>query len=456
MSGLMGTMWMALNALEAQQGGMQTTANNVANLNTPGYSREVPIFQEADPFVQGNLVFGGGVDLEGIQSLRDNLLDMQISAETQQQSSAQSYVAAMNQVQTLFPSDTTGIGQQISAFFQSLNNLSTNPSDLTLRQGVLTAAQNMASAFNDTAEQLISVRQQLDGNVEEQVQQVNQITQQIANINAQLSAVSSSAQQYGSFLDQRSELVQQLSGLIDVSQLNDGASLTLTTKQGTALVVDGQSFSLSTALASDGTQHVYSAQGQDITGQISGGQLGGTLQARDQTIPALQNQLDSLAGGLVTALNTAHQQGTDLYGNTGNNLFLPNTGTGAALNMALAFTDPKMIAASSDGSSGSNGNLANISAVANQAVSNGMTPSDAYGNMVFQVGSAVSDGTSEQDASTAMLQQLQQQQSSVSGVSLDEEASNLLLYQRAYEASAQVISTINQMLQTALNMGAGA
>ncbi len=288
------------------------------------------------------------------------------------------------------------------------------------------------------------------------MQQVNQITQQIANINAKLSAVSSTGQQYGSFLDQRSALVQQLSGLIDVSQLNDGGSLTLTTKQGTALVVDGQSFSLSTELAGDGTQHVYSAQGQDITGQISGGQLGGTLQARDQTVPALQNQLDALAGGLVTALNTAHQQGTDLYGNTGNNLFQPITGTGAALNMALAFTDPKMIAASSDGSSGSNGNLANISAVANQAVSNGMTPSGAYGDMVFQVGSAVSNGTSEQDASTAMLQQLQQQQASVSGVSLDEEASNLLLYQRAYEASAQVVSTINQMLQTAIQMGANA
>ncbi len=159
MSGLMGTMWMALNALEAQQGGMQTTANNVANLNTPGYSREVPILEEADPFTQGNLVFGGGVDLKGVQSLRDNLLDIQISEETQQQSNAQSYVAAMNQVQTLFPDDTTGIGQQISAFFQSVNSLSTNPSDLTLRQGVLTAGQNMTTAFNNSAKQLSSVRQ---------------------------------------------------------------------------------------------------------------------------------------------------------------------------------------------------------------------------------------------------------------------------------------------------------
>jgi len=455
MSGLTGTMWIALNALQAQQVGMETSANNVANLNTPGYSREVPVLQEADPFVQGNLVVGGGVEVGGIQSLRDSLLDLQISEETQQQGNSQAYVNAMNQVQTLFPDDTTGIGQQISAFFQSLNSLSTDPSDTTLRQGVLTAAQNMATSFNDTAGQLTDIRQQLDSQVQQQVQQVNQITGQIATINAKLTNVGSSTQEYGAFIDQRGELIQQLSGLIDVSQLSDGNSLTLTTKQGTALVVGGQSYALSTALGTDGVQHIYSSQDQDITGEISGGQLGGTLQARDQTVPTLQTHLDSLAGGMVTALNAAQAEGTDLYGNTGSNLFDPITGTGAAADMTLAISDPNLIAASSDGSQGSNGNLANLSAVANADVSNGMTPSAAYGNLVFQVGTAVSNQTSELGASNAMLQQLQQQQSSVSGVSLDQEASSLLLYQQAYQASAQVITTINQMLETVLNMGAG-
>ncbi|MFZ0311062.1 MAG: flagellar hook-associated protein FlgK [Candidatus Korobacteraceae bacterium] len=458
MGGLTGTMWIALNALQAQQLGTETSANNVANLNTPGYSRQVPVLQEADPFVEGNLVLGGGVQVEGIQSLRDSLLDLQISEETQQQGNSQAYVNAMNQVQTLFPDDTTGIGQQISAFFQSVNSLSTDPSDSTLRQGVVTAAQNMATSFNDTAGQLTDIRQQLDSQVQQQVQQVNQITQQIATVNAQLTSVASATQEYGAFIDQRSELIQQLSGLIDVSQLSDGASLTLTTKQGTALVVGGQSYALSTTLGTDGVQHIFSEQGQDITGDISGGQLGGTLAARDQTIPSLQTQLDSLAGGMVTALNNAQSQGTDMYGNSGqdlSNLFEPITGTGAAADMALAISDPNLIAASSDGSQGSNGNLANFTAVASADVADGMTPSGAYGNLVFQVGTGVSNQTSELDASNAMLTQLTQQQSSVSGVSLDQEASSLLLYQQAYQASAQVITTVNQMLETVLNMGAG-
>jgi flagellar hook-associated protein 1 FlgK len=456
MSSLLGTMSIAMGALEAQQAGLETTTNNIANLNTPGYTRERPVLQEADPIIQNGLAYGNGVKLQGIESLRDGILALQISNETQQQGRSQAYVNAMSQAQTLFPDDTSGIGQGISTFFQSLNTLSTDPSNLALRQSVLSAANGMASAFNAAANQLSAQRSSLDQNVQQTVGEINQITQEIAGINTQLAKLSSTAQGHGSFLDQRDNLIQKLSGLIDVSVINDGTSITLTTKQGAPLVADNQSFGLSTALdPASGVQHIYS-QGTDITSGISGGALGGTLQARDQALPALQTQLDSLAGGLVQALNTAHAQGFDLHGNPGGNLFTPVSGAGAAASMAVAISDPTLLAASSDGSTGSNGNLANLSAVAKQAVTSGMTPTQAYGNLVFQAGSAVSDGITELNASNTMLQQLQQQQASVSGVSLDEEASNLLLYQRAYQAAAQAITTVDQMLQTAIHMGSGA
>ncbi len=455
MSSLLGTMSIALGALEAQQAGLETTTNNIANLNTPGYTRQRPILEEADPVIQNGMALGNGVDLKGIQSLRDSILELQIGDETQQQGKSQALVNAMSQVQTLFPDDTTGIGQQISAFFQSLNSLSTNPSDTTLRQTVLSAANGVAAAFNQAAQQLSSVSGGIDLNVEQAVGQVNQITQQIADINSKLSQVNSTTQDYGSFLDQRDNLVQQLSGLINVSVVNDGSSLTLTTKQGTALVVDGKSFALTTALdTGSGTQHVYSQDGSDITAQISGGQLGGLVQARDQSLASVQTQLDSLASGFSQAINAAQAEGFDLHGDAGGNLLSTASGSGAAASMTVTVTDPALLAASSDGTSGSNGNLANLSAVANQAVSNGLTPTQAYANLVFQAGSAVSDGTTELNASNTMLQQLQQQQASISGVSLDQEASNLLLYQRAYQAAAEAVTTVNQMLQTAINMKA--
>ena len=119
----------------------------------------------------------------------------------------------------------------------------------------------------------MSSRSQIYLNVQQDVTEVNQITQQIAALNAKLGQVSNSGADYGSFLDQRNRLIQKLSGLIDVSTLNDGSSLTLTMKRGTALVVDGQSYDLSTALDKCGTQHIYS-QGSDITGEIDGGEIG--------------------------------------------------------------------------------------------------------------------------------------------------------------------------------------
>jgi len=454
MSSLVSSLWISLGALQAQQAGLQTTANNVANINTAGYSRERPILEEAEPFVQDKVAFGGGVKLTGIESLRSDLLDLQISDETQQQGNSQAYVNAMNQVQTLFPDDTTGIGKQVSAFFQSLNNLSTNPSDITLRHAVLTAANNMASAFNGAASGLSGVSNGLNQGIQQQVQEVNGISQQIAAINVKLAATSSGGQQYSSFLDQRSALIEKLSGIIDVAQINDGAGITLTTRQGAPLVVDGQSYTLSAAADSSGKQHVFSPQGKDITSDISGGELGGMLQARDQAIPSLQDQIDSLAAGITSALNAAHAMGTDLNGNAGTNLFVPVAGAGSGAGMAVAISDPTLLAAGSDGASGSNGNLANLLAVANQAVTNGLTPSQGYGNIVFQTGMAISDGNTELNAGNSMLQQLQQQRSSVSGVSLDEEASNMLLYQRGYQAAAEAISAVNQMLQTAINMGA--
>ncbi len=453
----MGSLFAALNisvgSLEAQQAGLETTTNNLANMNTPGYSRQRPVLQEADPIVEGQLAFGNGVQLTGIESLRDSLLNVQIDDETQQQAKSQSFVDTMNQVQPLFPADTSGVGAAISTFFQSLNGLSANPSDSSLRQSVLSAANGMASSFSEAADQLNTTSSNLDLNVQQDVQEVNQLTSQIASINSTLAATSSNGSEYGSFLDQRDALVQQLSGLIDVSVLQQGNSLTLTTRQGTALVVGGQSFDLSTRLDStDGTQHIY-AQAGDITSSISGGKLGGELQARDQQIPSMLGQLDTLASALVTNLNAANKMGYDLNDDPGGNLFNPVTGTGAAAAMTVAITDPNLVAASSDGSTGSNGNIANLTAVATQAVSNGMTPIQAYGNLVFQVGSSISDANGDLTASTNVLQQLQQQQTSVSGVSLDEEASNLMLYERAYQASARAISTVDQMLQTAINMG---
>src|SRR5207248_2302971 len=122
------------------------------------------------------------------------------------------------------------------------------------------------------------------------------------------------------------------------------------------------------------------------------------------------------------------------------------------LNLAVAITDPALIAASSDGTAGSNGNLAAFASIHEQKIIAGETPSNYYGNLVFGVGNDVANGTAELRSSQLVLQQLQDQRGSISGVSLDEEAAHMVEYQRAYEAAARVVTTVNQMLETVINM----
>jgi flagellar hook-associated protein 1 len=455
MSNLTAAMSIAIGALLADQAALQTTSNNIANANTPGYSRQRAILAEADPVVLGEFTFGNGVMLEKIESLRDSILEMRLHGETQQQSQLDAVVSAMQQVESMFSGSAGDIGDQLSKLFNSIQELSTDPASPSRRQGVLTAANNLANAFRTVASNLQQQRNNLDLSVSQAVQQGNVVTKQIAKLNGQITAMQNLHQDTSSFEDQRTVLIRQLSGLIDLSVIrSDDNGLTLTTASGTALVAGDRSFDLQTQMVASGVLHIFS-QSSDITATLSGGQLAGLLAVRDQKIPALLNDLDTLAAGLANALNTAHHSGFDLNGHSGVDLFAapPASGRGAAASLAVAISDPALLAASSDGSPGSNGNLAVLSAVSDQAVVAGQTPTDFYANLVFKVGNQVSNGLAELNASDLILQQLQGQRGSISGVSLDEEAAHMIEYQHAFAAAARVVTTVSDMLDVAVNLG---
>ncbi|MFZ0284595.1 MAG: flagellar hook-associated protein FlgK [Terriglobales bacterium] len=453
MGSLYGALSIATGALGAEQGALDATTNNVANVNTPGYSRLQPVLTESSPIVVGSVTYGTGVSLEKLQSLRDPILQMRIQEETQQQGQLNASLTAMQQAQVQFTTSTGDIGTEISNFFSSLNQISTDPTDLALRQGALTAAGNLATAFNNVANTLASQQSNLDLNVTQDVGQINVLTGQIAALNTQISELQGVNQDASALVDQRDVLIGNLSNLVDVSSIQSDNGLTLTTSNGTALVVGEQSFALGTQTNASGRQDVY-AQGTDITASLTSGDLAGSIQARDQTIPGLLSNLDTLAAGISNAMNTANQQGFDLNGNAGGNLFVapPAGGQGAAASMAVAITDPALIAASSDGTPGSNGNLAVLAAVENQPVVDAQTPTDYYSNIVYSVGNDVSNDSAELSASQSILSQLQDQRASISGVSLDEEAANTVQFQNAYDAAANIVTTINDMLYTVINM----
>ena len=454
MGGLNTSLLIGMQALEVSQGELNATSNNIANSNTPGYTREIPDVSENPETISGNMVSGGGVSLNGLQSVRDELLNLQIQQQTSAQSGATTESSALQQVQTYFSTTGNDIASAFSTFSSSLAQLSATPSSTAAQAGVMSSGQNLAEAFNTTANGLTTEQSAMNTQVTQTVAQINTLTTQIAQLNGQVSQLTAAGQSGGTVEDQRDELVQQLSQLtgISVTQSSDGE--VITTGNGTPLVMGNQSFSLQTTTGSDGMQHVLDSNGTDITSTIQGGQLGGSIQTRDQVIPSYLTQLNTLASQFGTAFDAAQAEGFDSNGTAGQNFFsVPGSIAGAAAGITVSITDPSQIAVSSDGTAGSNGNVANLSAALTNALPSGQSPSQAYANLVFQVGNDASNANTQSTAMGQNIVQLTNQQSSVSGVSIDEETTNLIQYQTAYEAAARIVSTIQQLGTVTLDMG---
>jgi flagellar hook-associated protein 1 len=456
MGSLSASLNIAIQSLLTEQGAIQVTSNNIANVNSPGYARQVPNIEETSPVQIGDLTFGTGVNLQSVTSLRDAVLDLRVNQETQSQGQLTAFLSGGQQIQSLF-NETTGTGLQapLTAFFNSLSQLSSNPSDLNVRQSVISAAQNLSSAFNQLSTNLSSIQHNADLSVAQSVSQIDTLTSQIATVNSQVSSATTTGQNPGPFVDQRQQLLNQLSNLVDISEIDAGnGSLTITTSNGAPLIVGGQVFALtSQASPTTGLQEVFS-QGTDITANIASGQLAGQLQIRDQEIPAIQNSLDTLASSLANSANTQNAAGTDLNGAPGGNLFAPPPagGAGYASTIALATTDPTKIAAAQDGTVGDNTNANALLALQNQNIIAGQTPLNYYSNLVFKIGNDVSNAQTNQQSGGLVLEQLQNLQGGVSGVDINEESANLIRFQNAYQASAQVTSVINTLLQDTINM----
>jgi len=451
--GLNSSLLIAVQALSAEQGALDSTTNNIANVNTLGYSREVPLLQEAPATQQGNYAVGNGVVLQGYQSIRDSVLELRIQQETQNNSNTQAQSNALQQVQPYFTASGADVASQMSAFFVNLTKLESDPTNSSLRQGILSAGQGLVTAFHGTAAGISQQQAALNTQVAGDVAQINQLTPQIAQLSVQVANLKALGQDGGTVEDQLNTALGNLSKLVDVNVTQTEGGITVTTGNGTALVAGGKSFALQTGVGSNQQTAVLDSTGKDITSTLKEGDLGGAIQVRDQVLPGFMNQLDTLAFQFANAFNSAHEAGYDLNGQAGQAFFnIGSSAPGSAASLSVAISDPALVAASSDGSPGSNGNVANLIAVRDAKLPSGSSPVDMYSGLVFNVGAAASDAQAENSASSMSLQQLTNQRSALSGVSIDEETTNMIRYQQAYQAAAKVVSTIDQLNTDTLNM----
>ncbi len=465
------------SALDADQSALSIVANNVANANTPGYTREIPNWQEGAPIEVDGVSYGSGVSETGPTSIRDSVLDERVAQQQQLASASGARLTALNTLQALFTPDSGSsssnagdIGSDITSFYNSFSSLEANPTDNALRQQVLSTASTLAGDISNAAASLDSQQSALDQEAAGIPRQVNALTSSIAQLNQEIQSVPA-GQDAGTLGDQRVQDISQLSQLIGINQVpTENSGLTITTAGGQLLVSDGTNMPLTTGM-SGGVTHFFIGT-TDVTSQLAagGGSLGGYLTARDQDIPKALSALDQLAYNISTTANGQNNSGTDMDGveGTGTNpagvtgtgstpLYIfsePGQVGGSALSMNVAMTDPNQIAAAGLGNgSGDNSNALAMASLGTQGIVNGQTPSNFYSQFVSTVGSLVSEVQSENTGQSASVTQLQTQRDSLSSVSLNDEASAMQQFERSYQAASQVFTILNTVMASALNLG---
>jgi len=422
----------ALSGLEAAQAAITTTGENIANANTAGYTRQTVQTTPTAPLtIPGNTQQGGGtqlgtgVSITDITRIRNQFLDVQYRAQNTATSNANSNTSELGQVQTALnePSDN-GLQSVMSKFWGAWSGLASSPTNPAAQQAVVDAGQTLASTFNAVSQQMQTVQSQAAqqyASLTGANGQVADDAQQIATLNSQISSATQAGISPNTLLDQRDKLLDDLSSLAQIS-VSTGSNGAVTVNFGDA----------SSPLVS-GTTVTWP---QTLT-SAAGGQLGSLLNMSSATGPIGQylSSLDNVAGQVISSVN-ALQPSSPFF-----------TGTTAGT-MAVSATASTLQTSSS---STSGPDLAQ--GIAN--LSNG--PADqAYAAFVAQVGSGVQAAQSTQSTQQAVLTAVSNQRQSVSGVSLDEEMTNLIQYQQAYQASARVMNAINSTLDTLINsVGSG-
>jgi flagellar hook-associated protein 1 FlgK len=463
---LLSTLSIAAESMRAQQRALQTTGNNLANVGTPGFSRQRVELTTAFPSVEGRLVLGQGVEVEEIRSFVDRFLEAQLTSLSGGVGFNESRGRALDSVVEAFPIEgSSGIGASLSAFFGAVSDLANNPSGRAERVSLVNRAQALGENLRQSRELLTSIQSNLDKDVNSVVTRLNVILPQIGDLNDQILQIEGTGQRANDFRDQRQLLIQEVTRLTGATTL-ENADGQVSMFVGSLLLVSGRraaSFDDSN-LNPQGFRQVFftSPDGLsfDASALLTEGELGGILQMRDVEIPATVGRVDQFAKTLVDEVNAQHALGFDLNGTAGGDFFNPIAAVAGAAGSvrvnAAILADTHLIAAAQD-AAGVPGDNRNALALVN--LQNTTFP--ALGNSTLQdfflalAGDVGADAKGSEDAlnfQNSLLSQARARREAVSGVNIEEETINLIQFQRAFEASSLLVRTTDEMIQAVLEM----
>ena len=451
MGGINSALLNSANALEVFSRTFNVIENNITNANTPGYAKQDQLLLSL-PFDPSQHLTGGVTDGPLVSS-RSEYIEQTVRTQQQFLGNAQQRASDLGQIQPLFDlTAKSGISDALNAFFNSFSQLTVSPNDTVTRQGVINAAGRLAGTIQTTTAGIAQVSTNVSIQASDVVSQINTIAGQIAKLNNQFQSSSQAAQDPG--LDaQLHSALENLSQLTDFSVIRGaGGAVTIAIGGQAPLVIGDKQFAISASSLS-GQTTILDANGNDITSQITQGKLGALIQEKNKTIPGYVTDLNTLAQSLADTVNGQLAQGVDQNGAAPTTpLFSYGQSSDAASTIAVTNITPDQIAAAAAGSLGGNGNAVALALLANSPAVNGFTFTQFYGNLGSRIGNDVAAAGQDQQQAQDQLTQTQAQRSAQSGVSLNEEATKLLQFQQAYQAAGKLISVLDSLTQTTIDM----
>ena len=471
MVSLFHTLNIGSESLYATRQGVDTAGHNIANAQVEGYSRQRVNLHQRDPLQKGLLLIGNGSYVSQIERSHDKFIENQITRVNQDFGRTATKADAMKQLEVIFsPELNASVADEASHFFNSLQDLSNFPEDFTVRTSVVDSGRNLAAAFQRTDTDLKANRAGLNERVSDTAIKVTDDLSRIADLNLKIQAAEAGQKQEANDLrDQRDLLLRDVSGAIEISHYEDQHGMLSIRGPDQVTLVDGghsatvgvvrntDNAGMNDVVITDWENHAT----RNVTNKVGGGAMSAYIDMRDHVVTDLLAKNDEHAFVFANAFNDVHREGYGLktYSEVkGRDFFKVGAQAGAAASVQvddnILESVDSIAAGRSPSAPGDNVNLIQMLNLKDQRMyGDGQADfNEFYSNYVGTLGLDVTRADHLKEANDIVMQDLTKRREAVSGVSLDEEATNLLKWQANFRASSKVITTVDEMLDTVLQL----
>ncbi len=478
--GTLSALEIGKRALIAQRFGLDVTSNNIANVNTAGYSRRTATLSETEPVSENGKYTGTGVTADSLRSFRLDYFDKEIRNTSSRQSCYEADEELLSNVETALsePSEL-GFTELATQFFDTFNQLAQTPENVGLRQNAIEQAKSLAERFNSVYNTLQDARADSLKSLNSDVGKVNALFKDIASLNSSIAATKNSqGDEVQSYVDEREKKLEELSKLININTgTNDDGTVNVfvnginfVTASYSAELKATETVNQTTGEKGVSLSKYDPARNSSVAVEPASGETASLLKTYNVTLDekesgsdySITKKLNEFAAAIAGKVNNLAVKGYGLddKGTTppGRFIFDPAVGEVTAGNIAVSEdikNDPRNLPLSDAAGEGGNGSIAlGIGRIADDnTFLDGMKPASYYSGFIAKIGTMLKDATNGKSTTTLVANQLEKQRESNIGVNLDEEAVNLIKFQKAFEAASRVVNTTNEILSTIVNLG---